>query len=184
MRLASHFPCRQASDTLAIMERDFPPEPADDKSQPPSAAEAGDILGRLSTDRSRLADQVVTPWWYHPALGVIMSVFVLAQVLEPPLSISLVALGIVAIPVLTNAYSRRYGISLTQPTGRGSGRMLLASVGILALAIVGALAIRLTGVSLWWVLPLAVSAFVATVVFGRRYDKALRTELAQEQSAA
>lgn len=163
------------------MERDLIPEPAGDKPQPPSASEAADILSRLSADRPRLAKQVVTPWWYHPALGLIVSVLVLAQVLSPPLSISLVTLGIIAIPVLTTAYSRRYGLSLTQPTGKRSGRMLLASVGVLALAMAGALVVRLTEVSSWWVLPVVISAFVATVVLGRRYDKMLRKELAQDQ---
>ena len=106
------------------MERDLPPEPAGNESQQPSATEATDALGQLSADRSRLADRVVTPWWYHPTLGIIVSVFVLAQVLSPPLSISLVALGIIAIPVLTTAYSRRYGISPTTPAlnfGRSTG---------------------------------------------------------------
>lgn len=165
------------------MERDLPPEPAGNESQQPSATEATDALGQLSADRSRLADRVVTPWWYHPTLGIIVSVFVLAQVLSPPLSISLVALGIIAIPVLTTAYFRRYGISLTQPTGRRSGRLPLTSVGVLAVAMAGALIIRLAGISLWWALPVAIGAFVATVALGRRYDKVLRIELAQDQSA-
>lgn len=165
------------------MERHLPPEPAGEGSVRPSASEATKILNRLSADRSRLADRVATPWWYHTALGVIVAIFVLAQVLSPPRSISLVVLGIIAIPMLTTAYSRRYGMSLTRPAGKRSGRMLVASVGVLALAMAGALVIRLTQVSPWLVLPVAVGAFVATVVLGRRYDRALRMELAQEQSA-
>lgn len=161
----------------------MPPEPAGDGSQRPTASEATEILSRLSADGSRLADRVATPWWYHTALGLIVAMFVLAQVLSPPLSISLVVLGVIAIPILTTAYSRRYGMSLTQPAGKRSGRMLAASVGILALGMAGALVIRLTQVSPWLVLPVAVGAFVATVVLGRRYDKALRMELAQEQTA-
>lgn len=111
-----------------------------------------------------------------------MAIFVLAQALSQPLGIWLAALGIIAIPLLTTAYSRRYGMSLTQPTGKRSGRLLVAGVGVLALAMVGALVIRLTQVSLWLVLPVAVAAFVATVVFGRRYDRVLRAELAQEHT--
>ncbi|WP_127819008.1 hypothetical protein [Microbacterium sp. CPCC 204701] len=137
----------------------------------------------LTADGSRLADQVATPWWYHPVLGLIVANFALAQMLPPQLSISLVVLGIIAIPVLTTAYSRRYGISLTQPTGKRSGRMLVASGGVIALAMAGALVIRLTEVSPWWVLPVAVSAFVATVALGRSYDRTLRTELARESTA-
>lgn len=165
------------------MERHLSPEPAGEGSKHPSASEATEILNRLSADRSRLADRVATPWWYHTALGVIVAIFVLAQVLSPPLSISLVVLGIIAIPMLTTAYSRRYGMSLTQPAGKRSGRMLVASVGVLALAMAGALVIRLAQVSPWLVVPVAVGAFVATVVLGRRYDGALRMELAQEQNA-
>lgn len=179
----NYFPFGKALYRLANMERDLTPESMGDESQSPSAFEAAEILRGMTVDSSRLADNVVTPLWYHPILGLIIATFVLAQALPMPLGIWLVTLGIIAISALTTAYTRHYGVLLTQPTGKRSGRMLATSIGVLALAMAAAFGIRLAGFSPWWILPVAIGAFMATVVLGRRYDRTLRMDLSEGLNA-
>lgn len=143
----------------------------------PDAAAAREALAQLQVDGSRLAGQIVTPWWYHPVLGVIVAAFAGSPALSGTASIWIVAIGIVLLPVLTITYGRRYGVSTTQPAGPRSKRLLLAMLTVLILAMVSSLAIKLLAMSAWWGIVPAVLAFFATVVLGRRYDGVLRAEL-------
>ncbi|MEO2134986.1 hypothetical protein E5344_10065 [Microbacterium laevaniformans] len=143
----------------------------------PDAAAAREVLAQLQDDGSRLASRVVTPWWFHPALGVIVAAFAGSQALPGIASIWIVAIGIAVLPVLTITYGRRYGVSTTQPAGPRSRRLLLTMLTVLILAMVSSLAIKVLALSAWWGIIPAAFAFSATVVLGRRYDDALRDEL-------
>lgn len=150
---------------------------ADDQPARPDAAAAREALAQLQDDGSRLASRVVTPWWYHLALGVIVAAFAGSQVLPAITSLWIVAIGIVLLPVLTITYGRRYGVSTTQPAGPRSKRLLLTMLTVLILAMVSSLAIKFLALSAWWGIVPAVFAFFATLLLGRRYDDALRDEL-------
>ena len=155
------------------MESDSP-----GRERPSSPAEAQAALAALDVDAVRLAERVVTPWWYHPALGLIVALLVGAQALAPTPAIILTVLGVVLLPVLAAVYTRRYGVSVTRPAGPRSRRLLFATIAVLALAMVSVLVLRAADASPWWaVVPVAI-AFMATVALGRRYDDALRGELA------
>lgn len=145
----------------------------------PTPADARAALSTLDADGERLAGRVVTPWWYHVSLGAIVAAFVASQALPAGASAALLALGILALPLLTTIYSRRYGLTITQPAGRRSRRLLLSTLAILISAMACGVVIKLTGAEPWWVLAPAAVAFAATVVLGRRYDDALRGELAR-----
>lgn len=155
----------------------MPKVPSGDEATARARSDAREILDALDTDSSRLATRIVTPWWYHVALGAIVALFVVSQTLPAPLAISLVVVGILALPVLSTAYERRYGVSVSQPAGRGSRRLLLAAVGVLAASMALGLAITFAGLSAWWGLLPAAAAFAATVALGRRYDRELRAEV-------
>lgn len=157
------------------MENDL--DHAGDQPERPEAAAAREALRQLQDDGSRLAVRVVTPWWYHPVLGVIVAAFAGSQVLPGMAAIWIVAIGIVLLPVLTITYSRRYGVSTTQPAGPRSHRLLLTMLTVLILAMVSSLAIKFLALSAWWGIIPAAFAFFATVMLGRRYDDALRDEL-------
>lgn len=148
-----------------------------------TADEARAALTDLGTDGARLAQRMVTPWWYHPALGVIVAVVVAAQSLRGSASAIVVALAVIAIPALLAAYRRRYGVSTTSPVGPRSRRLLLTMLGILLLAMAAGVVVKLSGSSPEWVLVPAALAGVATVLLGRRYDDALRGEVARSASA-
>jgi len=157
------------------MENDF--GHAGDQSERSEAAAAREALRQLQDDGSRLAARVVTPRWYHPALGAIVAAFAGSQALPGAAAIWIVAIGIVLLPLLTITYSRRYGVSITQPAGPRSKRLLLTTLTILILAMASSLAIKFLALSAWWGLVPAVVAFFATIALGRRYDDALRDEL-------
>ena len=156
------------------------PEPRPSR---PTMAEARDALDGLDADGARLARRVVTPWWYHVGLAAIVFTLIGAQGLRGVASIMLVALAVVAIPVLTLVYSHRYGVSTAQPGGRRSRRLLVAAIAVLVLGMLSALVVRFTeATDVWVVVPAAVAA-AAIVVLGRRYDDALRIEIARHDEA-
>lgn len=145
----------------------------------PAPSEALQALDALSADGARLASRVVTPWWYHTILGLVMAVIVVSQALPGTTSLIVVAIGIVMMPLLAVTYARRYGIWITQPAGSRSKRVLWLIFGIGLLAMTASLAIRITGISLGWALVPAGVVLVATILIGRHYDTVLRDELAQ-----
>ncbi len=174
-----HLPIRKAITTLSDMENDFSGPPPR-----PTSAEAREALDRLNQDGEILARRVVTPWWYHVGLAAIIFTMIASQALPGVASITLVALAIVAIPVLTLTYSRLYGISTSYRGGPRSTRILIATIAVLAIGMVSALAIKTIGASPWWVLIPAGLAALATVILGRRYDDMLRAELARTTDGA
>lgn len=149
---------------------------------PPTGAQAREALKSLNSDGAALSRRVVTPWWYHSALGLIVAGMIGSQVMPGVASTMVVALCVVAIPVLTTTYSRRYGVTITQPAGPRSKRLLLMTLGVALVAVLGGVAIKLTGSSAWWIILPAVVAFVVTVILGRKYDDALRGEIASDKS--
>lgn len=144
----------------------------------PTAAEARAALAGLGADDARLAERLVTPGWYHPVLGAIVAVIVCTQALPSPASVAFVPVGIFALPALVLVYRRRYGLWIGQPAGPRSKRLLGTMVVLFLLCLGAALVVKFTAVGYWWVLLPATVGFVASVVLGRRYDDALRRELA------
>lgn len=143
----------------------------------PTPAEAREALSRLQSDDRKLAERLVTPRWYHPALGLIVAVITVSQALPSPASTAVLAVSIVAILVLIITYTRLYGVWADRPTGPQSKRLLFTMVLIVILALVSNVVVKLADLApLWALLPAAV-AFGATVVIGPRYDAALRSEL-------
>lgn len=163
------------------MENHFWQDAPDSSATPPTAAQARDALTSLDDDGAILSKRVATPWWYHSTLGFIVAMFVTSQALPGGMAITLVALGVIALPLLTTKYSRRYGVTITQPAGPRSRRILLTTLGVALAAFLAALAIKLTGVDPWWVAFPAATAFAATVILGRQYDDALRREIAGDE---
>ena len=142
----------------------------------PSAGDARTALAHLDEDRAVLAQRIVTPRWYHPALGVITATFAGAHVLPRAGALIAIALGVVSIPALMSLYAQRTGVVVTKPAGPRSRRLLGTILIVLVAAMVCALLFKLSGVDPLWGLAPAMMTFVATVILGRRYDDALRRE--------
>lgn len=172
-------PIRQVTRIVATMAN-YSARPSPSESHDPLApAYALNALSDLDRDSANLAERVVTPWWYHAALGAIVALTVAAQALPQPAASTLVVLGILAIPLVMHSYGRRHGLATTQPAGPRSRRLLLISVGVLVGAFIAVLAFKLIGVPEVWLLLPASVAGMATVALGRRYDVALRQEIAE-----
>ena len=140
--------------------------------------DARDVLGELDVDRARLAGKIVTPWWYYPIYSLAMAMLVIAQVLNNFSSMGLALVALIVFVSLRSLYNRRYGLSFTRSTGPGTRGALIALVIILVLSIIAARVIQLTQVGLSWAAIPTVIAAAAGYLLGRRYDSALRREVA------
>lgn len=89
-----------------------------------------------------------------------------------------IAIGIIALPVLTPARSSGHGVAVSKPAGPRSRRLLLAVLGVLVAAMLSSLAVKFLDLEPWWALLPAAITFAATVALGRRYDATLRDEIA------
>lgn len=147
----------------------------------PDAAAAREALEGLHDDDVALSARIVTPWWYHPVLGLIVAALVGAQALPTLASIPVMVLTIAAMLVLASVYRRRYGIWVSSPIGPRSRRMLQRLLALLIAAMLGGVAVKLAQLPAGWVLLPMVVAVVGVTVIGRRYDEALRRDLASPE---
>lgn len=160
------------------MENDSSPSDPAPITARPSPADARRALLDLEDDGATLAARVVTPWWYHPAVGGIVAVVVCVQALPFPWSLVVLPLAVLGLPGVVVAYRRRYGVWVAEPAGPLSRRLYRAMIATFLLSFAAALVVRYTTVPDVWVLLPAAAAFVAAVVLGPWYDDALRRELA------
>lgn len=131
-------------------------------------------LDAVAAARRRVADRLVTPWWYHPVLGLLVAQHVLAQGLEDSnwtLPSALLLLGGCLLLVL--AYRRLTGLTVYGAQGARS-RTVLILLGLVAMACVLAASAAGSAAVPWGA---AAVVLVATVLLGRRYDAALRHDL-------
>lgn len=116
-------------------------------------------LADVDAARRSVADRLITPWWYHPALGVILAAIMLVAALDLHNLVRLpVALaGAVGIGLLIGAYQRTTGlwVDLRNLGPTATDRALPA----------------------WLAVLLAAVAVIATIVLGRRVDDAMRAEI-------
>lgn len=141
---------------------------------------ADEALAAVASSRAEVADRLVTPWWYHPALGVLLGVqaLLVGQVLGTA-GLVLIVLPILGMLGLATLYSHLTGIDVTSVGGRGrrSSRLQWALMG---LGMAGLLAALLGGavLDLAWVPWVAAGLLIVmAVLVGRAYDVALRAEL-------
>lgn len=132
--------------------------------------------------RGRLADQVYTPWWYHPILGALLALLVV-QVggVFAHTGVLAMSVPIVGIIVLGGLYRRLTGVDLTgphTPDGGRRGRLLLSTYLVALLpCLVSSFFLGEQMGRVWVAWLLAAIVFAATVVVGRVYDGLLRAQL-------
>lgn len=160
------------------------PAPRPGPLEPDSAAPYDPVaaLADVGDARRAVADRLITPWWYHPALGIIIAAILLVAALDLHNLVRLpVALaGAVGIGLLVGAYQRTTGLWVDMRTlGPTSRRWWLAYATVVLVLTVASLAPTATDRALptWLALLLAAVALVATIVLGRRVDDAMRAEI-------
>lgn len=156
-----------------------------ESNQTPDREQAAAALGLVGAARSDLADRLVTPWWYHPALGGALALLIASFATRtPPLIAAAIALYFVSLVALPRLYRRATGIWVTGLTARRARRWAVAlgctaGVGLVLGLVLGYTdPVRLLGP------VVAVAVFVLVQVFGRRFDDELREELRADPEAA
>lgn len=141
--------------------------------------EPDEQLAIIAQARVAVADRLVTPWWYHPVLGLLLAGYVAALSLGS--NVVKLAGGVLFIAgcmVLVNRYKRMTGVWISGFDARGRAAWWAKGLGLLiGVVIITAWAIAYFTNLAWMVWCLAALAFVATIVLGRRFDAALRAQL-------
>lgn len=131
-------------------------------------------LDEVERARANLAGRLVTPVWYHVALGLLVAQHAVVQGIDNrnwTLPSAVLLLGGCAVIVV--ACRRVTGLSVTRPTGSRSRGIL----GLRVLVALTCIWVAALSSDLRVAAAAAVLVFGATVALGRRYDAALREDL-------
>ena len=136
-------------------------------------------LSAIAETRAAVADRLITPWWYHPALGVLAAGYLLALGLG---SIAIMLAGgvlfIVGAGALASAYRRLTGIWISGfDAGGTASRWAKAIGGMVGVSAVASYFIGHYTDLRWPVWCIAVLGFAACLLLGNRFDTALRAQL-------
>lgn len=136
-------------------------------------SEAQQALSEIADARANLAGRLVTPWWYHPALGFLLAGYVAvastALFTEVLLALVVFVIGLVSLVAL---YKAKTGMAPRFRWRRSGSSWLLLFI-YFACAFVALPAGRMWGMP-WLSWILAAVIFTSTVVIGRRNDNSLR----------
>lgn len=147
------------------------------ETQPPpdDAVAALDLVHHA---RTALADRLVTPWWYHPVLGLLLGAFLASYAVGSGLAIGIgVVLYGVGVGMLTRRYRQITGVWVNGLRAGSASRWAWALGAVALVAFLAGLGLD-RGLGQRWGLPAAgLLVAVATVVLGRRFDEALRAQL-------
>lgn len=150
------------------------PEP-----DPLRAYDAAAALGDTAAARRRTAERMITPRWYHPALGLATAAFalVLAQGSGPGALVgAAVFLGIGF--ALKHVYQRMTGLWIgPEQLGPCSSRWFRGYTALVATVLLLAVFAEDLGAPGWTVPAGAAALLVGTVVLGRTMDDRLRAEI-------
>jgi hypothetical protein len=137
-----------------------------------SNEEARAALAAIATGRAAAADRLVTPLWYHPALGLLAAGYLVAVTLGN------FVVTLIAIPIffgglfaLITSYKKITGLWIS---GFKAGR---ASWWAAAMAVVVVTLSFLAYAEVWSVWVAAVGIFIAVNVCGLLFDRTLRSSL-------
>ena len=171
-----HLPCRKTMSMLSVMENNSAASTGHSASADYSAETA---LHDVADARERSAARVVTPWWYHPALGVALALVLVGVAIAPPEFIMVWTLTSIAITVsLILLYRRITGIGVGPAQAGPRSRLVWIAFVFLEFAGFGAAGvIRFSGQSPWLAALLGLAMILGTVILGRRVDDALRADI-------
>lgn len=147
-----------------------------------AAREAQEALDTIAGARSNAADRLTTPWWYHPVLGLLAAVFVVAYTIGG--LVVMIAVAIVyflGIGILMGAYKSKTGVWIN---GLKAGKATWWTLPLVVIMIGGMGAAYYLhaekGLS-WPAWALGIIVFAAVNVFGKLFDGTLRAELRSRQ---
>ncbi len=138
-----------------------------------------EALADVEASRVAIADRVVTPWWYHPALGIIQASLVLnIAFAKGVVSVLLTLLAVAGIGVLVRVYTSRYGLWLgPDQLGPRSRRVFRAIVAVTVAGLALGIAHTVGAAPSWVAILGAGITLVGTTVLGPRLDERWRDEV-------
>ncbi|POH58323.1 hypothetical protein [Arthrobacter glacialis] len=143
-----------------------------------STYDARNALAAIDDARSHAADRLVTPWWYHPVLGLLAAVFVVAYTIGGPVAmISVAVVYFLGLGVLMGAYKEKTGVWINGLKAGKASWWTVPLVLIMILCAGGAYYFHAEKGIDWPAWVAGAIVFVAVNFFGRRFDAALRAQL-------
>ncbi|WP_269937377.1 hypothetical protein [Arthrobacter sp. HY1533] len=143
-----------------------------------STSEAHEALDAIAGARGKAADRLVTPWWYHPALGLLAAAFVVAVTAGgTAVMIGVSLLYFIGLGILMGAYKQKTGVWIN---GLKAGRASWWTVPLMVIMVaclVGPYYLHAAHGLVWPAWLAGAIVFVAVNVFGRFFDTALRAQL-------
>ncbi len=171
---ARYLPMWKVTATLATME-----------SQSDPAADAAAALDLVAASRKHIADRLITPWWYHPALGSVFGAYPILQAVDSRgARFALLLPWAIAGAAVVDAYRRHTGLARSTsgmwvngfPSGRAKREAAALVAVLVGLFLGSAFLDRSLG---WTAAPLVVGMLtvLCVTVLGRRLDRGLRDDL-------
>ncbi len=146
-----------------------------------AAHDARAALAAIDGARSNAADRLVTPWWYHPVLGLLAAVFVVAYTIGGTVSMVIVAvLYFAGLGILMGAYKQKTGMWIN---GLRAGKATWWTIPLVVIMVVcmgGAYYFHAERGLDWPAWVAGIIVFVAVNFFGHRFDVALRAQLREK----
>ncbi len=138
-------------------------------------------LEAVAAARRAAADRLVTPWWYHPVLGVLVGGFIVAVALgDWGVTLVGVAVFFAGIYLLMATYRRQTGIWISGHTPGPANRWASLMGTVAGLGAAGAILLGFVEVPDVVIWMMAAVVAVAIVPIGRQYDRVLRADLRGE----
>ena len=143
---------------------------------------AADALDLVKSTRSELADRLITPWWYHPILGL-MAAWVIAAPATHSIVVWYAAMALFAVGcgLLARTYRAKTGVWVSGTNAGTASRWAWA----LALVLVAAGGFSALAAILFDAWPVSIAVALAqipvTVLIGRRFDDVLRRQLRENR---
>lgn len=146
-----------------------------------SAREAQEALAAVQGARSNAAERLVTPWWYHPVLGLLAAVFVVAYTIGGlVVMISVAVVYFLGIGILVGTYKKQTGMWINGLRAGKASWWTLPLVVIMIGAMVTAYYFHAAQGLNWPGWAAGAVVFIAVNVFGRAFDVALRKQLREQ----
>ena len=134
-------------------------------------------LAAIEKARWKAADRLVTPWWYHPVLGLLTSAYLVAIILGNQITRFIaLAIFLLGVAALVGAYRKLTGVWISGFSAGKASQWAYSLVGLLILCGVGAFLLHDAGLD-WPTWVAAALAFTGVIVLGRKFDVALRDQL-------
>lgn len=135
-------------------------------------------LAAIAEARSAAADRLVTPWWYHPALGLLLGGYlVVLSFGDTVIQLAGLVVFLAGALGLVRLYTQLTGVWISGYEAGAASRWAYAMGGWVAGCVATSMLVaRLTELT-WPTWTLAAFVVVGVIALGRCFDVAVRAQL-------